>query len=329
MVSASYFNGTTSQRHAVVVELRDRRWLVTGDFVSRSEHVDAVLVSSALGATPRFVRFADGAVCEISDAGALAAMLASADIPDDRIGSAIMKPRLIAAIVVAFVALLFVTYRFGVPAAANQVADRAPDAAIRRLGTTTLQTLDATVLKPSALSVERRSALISAFAELRLPGVTDVNRSPLLFRKSDAIGANALTLPNGTIVVTDELVALAKNDHEILGVLAHEAGHAQRRHALRIMLESSAVSALLSWYVGDVNTLAVTAPASLLNASYSRDFEREADEFAIAVMQANSIPTSALADILERMAKSAGGGDGPAYFSTHPGNDERAARFRR
>jgi Zn-dependent protease with chaperone function len=328
-MNASYFDGLTSRRHAVTVTLVEQRWLVNGETVSRSEHVDSVLVSSALGSTPRFVRFADGAVCEVDDTAGLAAMLASGNVADDRIGGSILNTKLVAAILVLFIALLLVTYRFGVPAAANAVADRAPEAAVKRLGATTLSTLDSIAFSPTRVDVSRRSLLISEFAGLRLPGDRSGRRSVLLFRKSDAIGANAMTLPNGTIVVTDGLISLAKNDQEILAVLAHEAGHARHRHALRMMLESSALSALLSWYVGDVNTLAVTAPASLLNAKYSRDFERDADEYAIEVMRLNDISPALLADILERMSETRGAKQGPAYLSTHPATSERLAQFRR
>lgn len=334
-MNASYFDGLTSRRHAVTLNFVDRRWVVSGDSVQRSEHVDSVRISSAHGLTPRFVTFADGAVCEVDDAAGLAEMLATGSVADDRIGGTIVNTKLIAVILVGFIALLFVTYRYGVPAAANQVADRAPDVAIRKLGGTTLNALDTMAFKPSEITHERRSGLISAFADVQRRADAGAS-STLLFRKSEAIGANAMTLPDGTIVITDELIALAKSDDEIFGVIAHEAGHAKHRHALRMMLESSAISALLSWYVGDVNTLAVTAPASLLNAKYSRDFEREADEYAIAVMKANGIDPSVLGDILDRMSEKSGGSgvknggpSVPAYLSTHPTNDERRARFRR
>lgn len=50
------------------------------------------------------------------------------------------------------------------------------------------------------------------------------------------IGANAFALPDGTLVVTDELVELAgDNDDEVLAVLAHELGHIHERHGLRLL----------------------------------------------------------------------------------------------
>src|SRR2546426_7673245 len=44
----------------------------------------------------------------------------------------------------------------------------------------------------------------------------------LEFRASRIIGPNAFALPSGIIVVTDQLVRLARNDEQVLAVLAHE-----------------------------------------------------------------------------------------------------------
>ena len=47
--------------------------------------------------------------------------------------------------------------------------------------------------------------------------------------------------------MTDGLVHLSKDDRELLGVLAHEAGHIARRHGVRHLLQSSAVTAFIAW----------------------------------------------------------------------------------
>ena len=47
----------------------------------------------------------------------------------------------------------------------------------------------------------------------------------LEFRHGGYIDANAFALPSGIIVMTDELVELAKSDDELISVLAHEIGH--------------------------------------------------------------------------------------------------------
>ena len=165
----------------------------------------------------------------------------------------------------------------------------------------------------------------------RLEQVVNGRRYEIQFRKSPSIGANALALPGGTIVITDDLVKLAQDDREILGVLAHESGHVVRRHGERQILQGSAIVLLVTWFVGDANALAAAAPTALLQAKYSRDLEREADAHAIGVLRRNGIPTRYLASILERFARTEPSGGNASmldYLSTHPATAERLARLR-
>jgi Zn-dependent protease with chaperone function len=153
----------------------------------------------------------------------------------------------------------------------------------------------------------------------------------LEFRKSEMLGANALALPGGTVVVTDELVRMMDNDDQVMAVLAHEVGHVAHRHLTRQLLQSSIVAVAASMLLGDVSGisgLAATVPTYLLTASYSRDFEREADAFAVRLLQRTGRSPALYADALERMQKHAEAHEGrePAiakYLSTHPDTDER------
>jgi Zn-dependent protease with chaperone function len=110
-------------------------------------------------------------------------------------------------------------------------------------------------------------------------------------------------------------------------VLAHELGHLRERHALRGLLQASAVGALVAVWVGDVGSVATALPAFVLEARYSRDFEREADAYAAAVLGANGLGTRPLADLLARLEASQGGprprGGLVAYLSSHPATAER------
>jgi Zn-dependent protease with chaperone function len=115
------------------------------------------------------------------------------------------------------------------------------------------------------------------------------------------MGANAFALPDGTIVMLDELVDLTKDDNEIIAVLAHERGHVERRHALRMVLQSSVVGLALAWYVGDVSGLLATAPAIIAQAKYSRDMEREADIYAEQTMLANGLSPCLLGTMLDKL----------------------------
>lgn len=230
---------------------------------------------------------------------------------------------MIAAFVV-FVAMVIAAYFYGIPMVARLVADRFPVPIIARIDTETLAALDRQVFAPSALPRERQDVIANAFRALKPRGESAPHN--LVFRKSDAIGANAMALIGGTIVVTDGLVAIARDDREILGVLAHEAGHVEGRHGLRGLVQNSLISMLLALVIGDVSALAAAASSSVLEASYSRDLEREADAYAIETLRANRIPLKFLADMLRRLDSAAGTSGMPSalrYLSTHPATDER------
>ena len=131
------------------------------------------------------------------------------------------------------------------------------------------------------------------------------------------------------MVVTDPLVELAASDSELIAVLAHEIGHLRQRHSLRRLLQASATTVLVIAITGDIGSvasLAAALPTVLLQSRYSRDFEREADDFALDYMKRRGIPTQSLGDILLRMEKERAGSDVPDYLSTHPSTRERALK---
>jgi Zn-dependent protease with chaperone function len=239
--------------------------------------------------------------------------------------------RWIAASVLGFMVIVILTYRYGIPAMARVAADRMPPAAVDTLSRHVLEVLDRTVLAPSQIPMEQQVSIRAQFAELRLPGRARGQHYDVTLRKSAAIGANALALPSGLIVMTDGLVALARDDRELVAVLAHEAGHVDRRHGLRQVLQNSTVALLITWYVGDVSSLAAAAPTALLQANYSRGFERDADAYAARALAQSGIPLRHLADILERLEASRGRrGHSNAldYLSSHPATAERLQRLR-
>jgi Zn-dependent protease with chaperone function len=329
-VRATYFDGRSARIHAVTLDIADGTASVAGDGVDRRESIASIEISDALGDAPRVLRFRDGAVCEVRDVNALGRLLAAHGIaPTTAVSQWEGSVRWIASGVIVFVVVLLLAYWYGVPFAARALAERIPAVAVRRLSDDTLAVLDRELLVATALAEPRRTAIHRAFADLNLPAPEGTEYS-LVFRKSDALGANAFALPSGTIVVTDGLVGLARDDREILGVLAHEAGHVVRRHGLRSVLQDSIVGLAVAWFIGDVSALAAAAPTALIQASYSRDLEREADAYAVDVLRANRIPVRHLADILRRLEEESGalGTSGVlGYLSSHPATPERLQRL--
>ena len=89
-------------------------------------------------------------------------------------------------------------------------------------------------------------------------------------------GANALALPGGMLVVTDELAALA-DAPALLGLLAHEPGHVTSRHATRIAVAGPLLGATVAASNGDITSVVASAPVLLATLSFWRSHEAEAD----------------------------------------------------
>jgi Zn-dependent protease with chaperone function len=190
------------------------------------------------------------------------------------------------------------------------VAHALPASVDAALGKEGLAVMDRLFFSPSELNEPRQRELHAIFSDIA-EASTDDHEFKLIFRKSPRIGANAFALPSGIVVVTDELVTLARNDNEIIAVLAHEIGHVVHRHALRRLLQDSTVVLVIAAVTGDIasiTSLAATIPVVLVEAKYSRDFEREADDYSLQYLRTNDISPRHFADILQRMEQSAPGG---------------------
>jgi predicted Zn-dependent protease len=226
--------------------------------------------------------------------------------------------------------LLWLLIDRGLPPVVETIAERIPRGAETALGEQTLDALSKDWLQPSALPQARREALRQEFDDLA-KSAGDTGTLRLEFRASP-IGANAFALPSGIIVVTDDLVKLARNDQQVLAVLAHEIGHVRYRHTMRRLLQSSATALIIAAVTGDIastTSLAASAPALLLQTRYSRDYEREADAFAIDLLQKTGIGAQHFAAILARLeGKNRGRGFMPTFLSSHPPTAEREALAR-
>ena len=330
MIQASYFDGKNATRHAVTLIVAGDRARIEGDGIARDEPLASLRVSEPMGSAPRLITFADGAMCEVSDHAGLNALLAQTGYQEKAVVRWQQNGVWVIGALLFSIAFIWVGYRFGLPLLADAIAQQMPEKSIAKLGEHVLETLDESVFKPSDLAPARQQQLIDGFAKL-VPAEGKKVSYTIRFRNSPRIGANAFALPSGDIVMTDELVALAKDDREIHAVLAHELGHLEKRHSLRQLLQGTIVGLVVSWYIGDVSSILASAPAAILQARYSREFEHEADAYGAALLKHNRLSPGYLANMLERLEKAHGGADdaqGSDYFSTHPGTQERVRVLR-
>lgn len=331
-VAGLYFDGRSARAHPVVLSLQGGALSMSGTDLRRVEALDSLRLSEPMGDAPRWITFSDGAHVEVRDHARLAQLLAAGG---GRRDSAPVRwafePRAVAAALVMLLLIAWFGWRDGLPWAARHVAGSIPTAAVDLLSGQALHLLDARALAPSAVDEERRRRLEDGLRALaRFEGTTLPHR--LLFRAAPGIGANAFALPDGTLVVTDELVELAAVDDEVLAVLAHELGHVHERHGLRLLLQGSALALVMTWYLGDVSAWLAAAPVALVQASYSREMEYEADDFALRLLRGQGLPSEPLAVMLEKLqAAHADAGKRDAagtWLDSHPQTAARIARLR-
>jgi predicted Zn-dependent protease len=291
-----------------------------------------VRVAPRVANAPRWIYLPGGGACALEDNDAVDALA-----PEGRFARFLhrleSRPAYAALALALVLASLWVLIDRGVPAAAEQIALRIPPASERVLGRETLAALDRHWMEPTTLPPERRAQLASEFDRMAALA-DDAPPHRLEFRSSPKIGANAFALPGGAIVITDQLVALAHGDAEVLAVLAHELGHVAHRHVMRRLLEGSATALIIAGVTGDVTSttsLAAAAPVLLLQAKYSRDNEREADRYGIDLLRKAGIPPRNFALILERLQAAAVArhrGGMPGFLASHPPTEEREALVR-
>lgn len=328
-VDAVYFDGHSARRHAVRLTIRGDSLHMAGESASREAPLAGLRVSEPMGAAPRLITFADGAYCEVRDHAALARLLAASGHRDRAHVRWQFDWRMVMVTCLAFIVLLLAGYFYGLPLAARLAAPAVPESAVKLMSEQTLEFIDRHLLAPSKLPAEKTEPLVRRFAAMRTP-FGEVTSHRVLFRDGRDIGANAFALPDGTLVVTDQLYRLADSDDEVIAVLAHELGHTAHRHGLRMLLQGSAVGMFLTFYIGDVSSLLATAPSVLLQARYSRGMENEADAYGAAMLRENGLSPSLLASMLERLEEShrGKGGNLPEYLSTHPETDARIRALR-
>ena len=328
---AVYYDGRTSARKAVRVRGYTLAIQIVGEGLRLDVPLEKVRVDPPVGGTRRALHLPDGAQLQTDDHGAVEALFPRRHALEGWVHR-LERNWLYALAAIALVAAFsWWSVVDGLPLAAKIASGFVPVAWEAKLGEQTLSFFEGSVCRPSALDAARQQALQLRFARLTA-GLADGYSYRLLPRDCRGIGANAFALPGGTVVMTDALVKLARNDDQISAVLAHEIGHVRHRHGLRIALQAAGLAALATAVFGDatsITSLATTLPTALLQSGYSREAEAEADDYAFQRLREIGLSPKAFAEImllLEKARQKTSGGGPKDYFSTHPATPKRIER---
>ncbi len=240
------------------------------------------------------------------------------------------------AVGVSLIVALVAGYYFvaqAVPVAAEWLARKSLPAVAHTMSEQTLLALDRFALRPTKLSTADQTKATRLFARVAAHAKGGRGGYRLVFRGGGAVGPNAFALPDGTIVMTDQLWAFVRHDAEIEGVFAHEMSHVDHAHQLQRVFEASLIPAGLAIFTGDVSQVSQIAsilPGIIVQSAYSRGFEQQADDDGAATLRRMGEKPSHMADLLERVDRSVCGKNGcpPSWAGNHPDTAIRAARLR-
>ena len=328
-LTGTYFDGKSSKPIPVLVQFDGARVRLRGTKggLELDFRLQDCKFTPPLGNTRRSMLLPGGGRCETSDLKSFAVLENSkgANRGMRLVNFIETRWRLVSGCLIGLILFVWVFTVYGIPFMAKKVAYNIPKEISEKVSQKTLQMLDQRLFEPSELDVQKTDRLQEIFQNLQQDVEADFDHR-LVFRKSPRIGPNAFALPSGQILITDELVALAKNDQELIGIFVHEMSHVEKRHGLRMLFQNAGAFFLISVLVGDVASIisvAGTLPTLLIESGYSRKFEKEADQAAGTYLIRNGIGTEPYRNILLRLSESRSRNSGFSMIASHPAMQKR------
>ena len=170
-------------------------------------------------------------------------------------------------------------------------------------------------------------------------GMTSVDGIRLNFKVYESQTANAFASPDGSVRVYSKLMDIMSDD-ELLGILGHEMGHLAHRDSKKayrtallasaardgLMMNDGTLGQIASSVLGDVGE-------AMLTTKYSRNQERQADDYGYEFLKSHGHNPWAMAKAFEKLRtlqndRSNGYARAIAtLLSTHPDLDERIERM--
>jgi len=213
---------------------------------------------------------------------------------------------------------------FAIPLAADRLAPLVPQSLERKLGEVSEAQIKSVFGDRVCDNAAGQAAYDKLLGELReAAGLDAAVESHVL----ETAVPNAFTLPGGKVYLFSGL--LAESADEIAGVLAHEFGHLKHRDNMRGMIYNGGTSFLIGLLFGDVtgSSALIFASRSVITSSYSREAERGADDFSIAMMHKLGRPTKAMGELLFRVTGREGD-KSLTILASHPLTEDRLKQMR-
>ena len=165
----------------------------------------------------------------------------------------------------------------------------------------------------------------------RLVAVSERPNYPYDFYVLRKEEVNAFAIPGGHMYIQTGLILAADREAELASVMAHELGHAEKRHSTQQLSRYYGFSLLTNVLLGKNPSQTQQIVSGLLGnvaiMKYSRDAEREADWIAVHLLYRAGYDPLALADFFRKLQEIHERRPGAleSLFLSHPMTEERIA----
>ncbi len=162
----------------------------------------------------------------------------------------------------------------------------------------------------------------------------DLAKIDFVVKLSSSEDVNAYALPGAIIVVNQGLLSQATSVHEVIGVIAHEIAHVERRHAMKALTGRVGYFGgimILGFFVGYDAAAAIAKVGDLVSLKYSRADETEADGRGVEFLSNAGISARGMIRFFDELARKQeidGVSKALALLSTHPLSSDRVANLK-
>ena len=172
-----------------------------------------------------------------------------------------------------------------------------------------------------------------ALAGTMLTEQTTRPKLPWTFIVLDTDGVNAFAAPGGFVHITRGALALIKSEAELAGVLGHEIAHVSEKHTVNAIRKSKGIQIGTSEASSNRGTflgaLANRAYDMVLENSFDRGDELDADKEGILLVQKAGYAGTGLSEFLARLAqRNKGQAEKNGLFASHPETQERIGKVK-
>lgn len=136
---------------------------------------------------------------------------------------------------------------------------------------------------------------------------------------------NAFTIPGGNIFIYTGLIKKCDSPEELAAVIAHEIGHAEKRHVVNKIGKELGLSLAIGFFIGGDASAIINVGKDLISKAYDREQEKEADNFSLQLMDKSGIAPNAMASFFKKMDSQLSNNKVVELVMTHPADDSRIA----